>query len=256
MAAFNEVNGTPMHANKALINILRRINPDLVVTSDYTGINEMKVHGLGDDKEVTARAIEAGVDQDMCGNLYISALTQSLADGRITMKQIDAACRRILRLKDKLGLLDDPFHSLSKEKLAEVAAREPEFLAFARETVARSAVLLRNEDKVLPLKKGGKIAVIGPLAHSRENMLGTWAVAGDMNDCSTVLEGIQEVAGDSAEILYAKGSNITNNAEKARRYGFLASRGTDFHAPGESRVDFAALPPLPANVTPVWHDWW
>lgn len=222
MTSFNDVSGIPMHANGDLIKILRRINPDLVVTSDYTGINEMIGHGLGDAQEVAARALEAGVDQDMVGELFIKTLPQSLAEGRITMKQIDASCRRVLRLKDRLGLLDDPFRCLSKERLAALTAHEPEFRAFARETVARSAVLLRNADNVLPFKKIGRIAVIGPLVDSRENMPGTWAVAGDMSQCSTVLEGITEVTGADAEILYAKGANITGHAEKARRFNVFS----------------------------------
>lgn len=238
MTAFNEVNGIPMHANGELINILRDINPDLMVTSDYTGINEMIGHGLGDGKEVAARALEAGVDQDMVGSLFLDTLKQSLNEGRVTIDQVDAACRRVLMLKDKMGLLDDPFRYFDKGRLDTVAAREPEFRAFARETVARSVVLLRNEDKTLPLQKSGKIAVIGPLADSRENMPGTWAVAGDMSKCSTVLEGIMEVAGDKTEVFYAKGANITNHTEKARRYNvFSQTVFIDERTPEEMRAE-------------------
>lgn len=222
MAAFNEVNGTPMHAHGSLIQVLRNINPDLVVTSDYTGVNEMTGHGIGNGKEVAARALEAGVTQDMVGSLYTDTLKQSLADGRVSIEQIDAECRRVLLLKEKVGLLDDPFISLSPERLAAVAEQEPAFRAFAREVAARSAVLLRNEDKILPLQKSGKIAVIGPLADSRENMPGTWAVAGDMRKCSTIIEGIRQVADGNAEILYAKGTNITNHVEKARRFNVFS----------------------------------
>jgi beta-glucosidase len=218
MASFNTVNGHPSHANRELLTELLRLKYAFVgfVVGDYTGVQELSAHGLGDYPEVAARAMEAGLDMDMVDELFIQFLEENLGKGRITQLQIDTACRRILEAKDNLGLLDDPYLYMNDDRLQAVLNREPEFRAYAREVASRSCVLLNNQNNVLPLKKSGTIAVIGPLAHSRRNMPGTWAVAGEWRKCSTVLEGLREVGGDNVNVLYAKGANITENRQFAK----------------------------------------
>lgn len=212
MTSFNEIDAIPATANKWLVTDLLRKQwgfKGLVVT-DYTAINEMTAHGLGDLKQVSALALKAGTDMDMVGEGFLTTLKQSLNEGKITQKEIDQACRRILEAKYKLGLFDDPYRYLDESRPAKEILT-PENRAFARDLAARSHVLLKNANQTLPLKKSGSIALIGPLADDRKNMLGTWNIAGDWKKAVTVAEGMKNVAGDSVKINYAKGANFTTD---------------------------------------------
>lgn len=218
MTSFNVMDYVPASANKVLLNNILRHQwgfSGLVVT-DYTSINEMMEHGLGSLKEVSAQALEANVDMDMVGEGFLTTLEPSFLEGRISENQINIACRRILEAKEKLGLFDDPY-KYCDNKRAETDIMTTEHLQFARNVAAQSFVLLKNDKNILPLQKKGKIAVIGPLADSRRNMLGTWSVSGDHNKAVTVLEGIKSVVGSKAEILYAKGVNISDDPEFVKR---------------------------------------
>lgn len=217
MASFNEVDGIPATGNKWLMTDLLRDqwHFDGFVVTDYTGIAEMIAHGIGDLPEVSARAIEAGVDMDMVSEGFLGTLEQSLKEGRIPMSDIDRACRLILEAKYKLGLFDDPYRYCDTERAA-TRIYTPEHRAEARRIATESFVLLKNEGDVLPLQRKGTIAVIGPLASSRENMPGTWSVAADLKKPLTVVEGMQQVAGDKVKILYAKGSNLVKDEELER----------------------------------------
>lgn len=209
MASFNEVDGVPATANKWLMtDVLRKQwKFNGFVVTDYTGINEMIDHGLGDLQTVSARALNAGIDMDMVGEGFLTTLGKSLKEGKVTQAQIDAACRKILEAKYKLGLFEDPYRYCDETRAATEVFTDAN-RKVARDIAAQSFVLLKNNNNVLPLKKGGTIALIGPLADAKENMTGTWSVAADNTKSTTLLAGLKEVAGSNTKILYAKGSNL------------------------------------------------
>jgi len=214
MTAFNEVDGIPASGNRWLMTEVLRDYWGFkgFVVTDYTAIDEMVEHGVGDLQTVAALALRAGVDLDMVGEAYLETLGKSLEEGKVTMEQIDKACRRILEAKYKLGLFDDPYRYCDDHR-SETEIFTEENNRIAREFAAQTFVLLKNENQLLPLKKQGKIALIGPLADNRLNMAGTWSVAVDHNQSVTVLEGFKKAVGSNAEVYYAKGSNITDDPE-------------------------------------------
>lgn len=217
MTSFNEINGIPATANKWLFtDILRnqwKFN-GLVVT-DYTSIKEMVDHGYGDLKDVTEKALKAGIDMDMVAEAFLLNLKQSYNEGKVTMLEIDRACRLILEAKYKLGLFEDPF-KYCDEKRAATEFYAPENLKFTREVATKSFVLLKNNN-VLPLKKQGTIALIGPLANTSENMPGTWSVSTDLKRAITVKKGLENALGNKANLLYAVGSNLVDDPELQKR---------------------------------------
>lgn len=218
MSSFNEVDAIPATANKFLMTEVLRNQwgfKGLVVT-DYTGISEMSYHGLGDLQQVASLALKAGIDMDMVSEGYLSTLKKSLKEGKITSQQIDISCRRILEAKYKLGLFDDPYRYCNEQKAAAELLSEAHRKA-AREIAVRSFVLLKNTNQLLPLQKTATIALIGPLADNKRNMLGTWSVSGDPEKSITVLQGIKNVIGENANILYAKGANISDDATFAKK---------------------------------------
>lgn len=228
MASFNEVDGVPATASKWLMTDVLRKQWGFkgFVVTDYTGINEMVDHGIGDLKTVSARALMAGIDMDMVGEGLLTTLPQSLKEGKVTMAQIDAACRRILEAKYKLGLFADPY-KYCDENRAKTEVFSADHRAIARSTAAQSFVLMKNQGNLLPLKKAGTIALVGPLADNKENMPGTWSVAANFQKATSVLKGLQEVAGDQVKILYAKGSNLDADEafeERATMFGKALGR--------------------------------
>ena len=222
MASFNEVDGIPATANKWLMtNVLRDqwgFNGFLV--ADYTGINEMIDHGMGDLKTVSALALKAGIDMDMVGEGFLLTLKASLEEGKITTTQIDDACRRVLEAKYKLGLFDDPYRYCDEKRAATEVYTDANRLQ-ARKTAAESFVLLKNENNILPLKKNAKIALVGPLSDNRLNMCGTWTVAGDFEKAISVKDGIAMVNGKPGLITWAKGSNIVSDSLLEARIGMF-----------------------------------
>ncbi|HBH24987.1 MAG TPA: beta-glucosidase BglX [Cytophagales bacterium] len=213
MTSFNVVDMVPATGNKWLMTDLLREDWgfDGFVVTDYTAINEMIHHGLGDLQTVAVKALKAGVDMDMVGQSYIGTLKKSLEEGKVTEDEIDRACRRILEAKYKLGLFDKPYQYFDEER-AEKYWLSDEHQAYARELAARSCVLLKNSNEVLPLKKEGAIAVIGPLANSKIDMLGTWAATRDTTDIVPIIDGIRNVAGTNADVLFAQGSYFTEDS--------------------------------------------
>jgi len=210
MASFNEIDGIPATGNKWLLTDLLRHewNFNGFVLTDYTGIQEMTPHGVGDLQQVSAMALKAGTDMDMVSEGFLNTLKQSLEEGKVSISDIDIAVKRILTAKYQLGLFDDPY-KYCDENRAKTEIFTDENRAFARQVAAQSMVLLKNDNKVLPLKKTSKIAVVGPLAHTKKNMAGTWSVATPQDQSISVLEGIKDVAGKNTTILYAKGSNLS-----------------------------------------------
>ena len=213
MASFNEIDGIPATANQWLLTDVLRKQWGFqgFVVSDYTGVSEMIAHGIGDINEVSARAMNAGLDMDMVSEGLLNTLAQSVKEGKVTEQQITQACRRILEAKYKLGLFDDPYRYCDEER-AKKEVFSTANRAIAREIAAQSFVLLRNEGHVLPLKKQGTIALVGPLAHSSVNMPGTWSVAARHAESVSLLQGLQKAVGASAKVVYAKGSNLDADA--------------------------------------------
>jgi beta-glucosidase len=222
MSSFNEVDGIPATGNKFLMtDVLRRQwgFKGFVVT-DYTAINEMIDHGMGDLQTVSALALNAGIDMDMVGEGFLTTLKKSLQEGKVTQKQIDDACRLILEAKYKLGLFDDPYRYCDEKRAATEIFTDANRKA-AREIAANCFVLLKNQNNVLPLKKTGTIALVGPLADTKENMPGTWSVAADFSKPISVLEGLKNAVGPGARILYAKGSNLDADSLFEQRAGMF-----------------------------------
>jgi len=212
MTSFNVVDYIPATGNHWLLTDLLRNQWGFkgFVVTDYTAINEMVQHGMGDLKTVSALALKAGTDMDMVGEGFLTTLKQSLEEGKVTLEEIDRACRRILEAKYKLGLFDDPFRYLKEERLKNDILTQ-ENVGSARKIAARSLVLLKNEHEVLPLKKGGTIALIGPLADDKANLLGTWTLFGDASKVVSIREGLQNAGGNSLTVLYSKGTEFTDD---------------------------------------------
>lgn len=217
MASFNEVDGVPATGNKWLMtHVLRKQwGFNGFVVTDFTGINEMVDHGIGDLQTVSVRALRAGIDMDMVGEGFLTTLKKSLDEGKITEVDINRACRLILEAKYKLGLFTDPYKYCDVSRVKK-EVYTPEHRALARKIAAESFVLLKN-DNVLPLSKKGTIAVVGPLGNTRENMPGTWSVAADFNKATTVVDGLKSVVGNKANVVYAKGSNLTTDPALEQR---------------------------------------
>ncbi|MBN8642390.1 MAG: beta-glucosidase BglX [Flavobacteriales bacterium] len=223
MASFNEIDGVPATGNKWLMTDLLRKQWGFkgFVVTDYTGIMEMSEHGMGDMQAVSALALNAGIEMDMVSEGFLTTLKKSVDEGKVPMQQIDNAVRLILEAKYDLGLFHNPYKNCD-EKRAKTEIYTAESKAFARKVASESMVLLKNENQLLPLKKSGTIAVVGPLANTRENMGGTWSVATKQDRSVSFLDGIQSVVGNQAKIIYAKGSNLDYDAEfqtKATMFG-------------------------------------
>jgi beta-glucosidase len=242
MSSFNTVNGVPATANKFLMTDVLRKQwgfKGLVVT-DYTAVNELVNHGIGDLQTVSAKALNAGIDMDMVGEGFLTTLKKSLQKGMVTQKAIDDACRRVLEAKYKLGLFDDPYRYCNNEREKTELMSDANLKA-AREIAARSFVLLKNNNQVLPLKKSGTIALIGPLADNKRNMLGTWSVSGDPEKSVTIIQGIKNVAGNDVNILYAKGANISDDTALIKRVNVFGTEiDVDQKSPEEMISDAVA----------------
>ena len=249
MSSFNTINGVPATANHWLLTDLLRNHWGFkgFVVSDYTAVNELSNHGLGDLQTVSALSLKAGLDMDMVGEGFLKTLKKSLNEGKVSQTDIDLACERVLEAKYKLGLFENPYRSVSQEREAKNVLT-PENRLFAKKIAEHSFVLLKNKDQVLPLKKSGTIALIGPLADNHSEMLGTWAVAGDPKLSVSVIDGIKKLAGANANILYAKGSNITDDSLlNARSYFFGLKQEKDDRLP-QAMIDEAVETANKADV--------
>lgn len=207
MSSFNDVNGIPATGNRWLMTeVLRnQWGFDGFVVSDYNAVGEMVRHGIGDRKTVSELALNAGVDSDMMTEGFVGELAASVKEGRVSMKAVDQACRRVLEAKEKLGLLDDPYKFLRCEQNR---IYTDEHRKVAREIAAESFVLLKN-DGTLPLSKGKKVALVGPLADAGAQYTGSWQGAA-YDDCRSLLAAMKEAGCD---FVFAKGSNMLEDAE-------------------------------------------
>jgi beta-glucosidase len=211
MMSFNEISGVPSTGNKFLIrDILKgEWKFDGFVVSDYTGIFEMVAHGFAkDDKNAGELALNAGVDMDMVGATYMNYTKQSYDEGKVTLAEIDDACKRILDAKYDLGLFEDPYR-YSDEKREKETIYKPEFLEASLEVAKKSLVLLKNKNNILPLKSNQKIAFVGPLVSDEYNMIGSWAALGDRNGFATsVKEGVTNYLKNVSNATFEQGVEI------------------------------------------------
>lgn len=219
MASFNEVDGVPATGSRWLqTEVLRKMwNFKGFVVTDYTGINEMVDHGMGDLQQVSALALKAGVDMDMVGEGFLTTLKKSLSEGKVTQAEIDLAAKRVLESKYDLGLFDDPYR-YGDAKLAAKEVYNMENRNIARSAAAQSMVLMKNENQVLPLKKAGTVAVIGPLVNNSMNMPGTWSVASKHANAVSLMQGLQANFGKEVKFISAKGANIDYDAKLEEIY--------------------------------------
>ncbi|AUP77906.1 glycoside hydrolase family 3 N-terminal domain-containing protein [Flavivirga eckloniae] len=229
MTAFNELNGVPATGNTFIFRDILRDEWGFngFVVTDYTAINELVEHGFAkDEKHATRLAIEAGIDQDMMSSANRLYLEELVNEGEVDIELVNDACRRILLTKYKLGLFDDPYRYCDEQREKTVIYK-PEFLDAARKSAAMCSVLLKNEDKALPLDKNQTIALIGPLVKDKENIIGNWAAAGDRHGKAiSVHQGIQEHLGDS-KIIFAKGCEIEGDAVSGFSSAINAARRAD-----------------------------
>lgn len=225
MSSFNDVEGVPATGNKWLLTDLLRTKWGFkgMLVSDYTSIGEMVNHRQGDIAEVSIQAIKAGMDMDMVTEAYLGTLKKSLQQKKVAIADLDRACRLVLEAKYKLGLFDDPYRYIDAARAAKEVLSESN-RTVARKIARESFVLLQSDYKTLPLKKSSSIALIGPLANDRSNMLGTWAVSGDPQKSVSVLEGMRNVGGNTLKIQYAKGANITDDPNLARQANVFGMR--------------------------------
>lgn len=250
MTSFNDYDGVPVTGNKYLVTDILRNEWGFrgFVVSDYTGINEMVHHRVvANEKEAGELALSAGVDMDMQGGIYQQYLAQSIKEGKLSMAQIDASVRRILRLKMDLGLFENPYKFCDAKRERETLL-SAENRQIARDVSRKSIVLLKNENKALPLSKTGKIALIGPLGDNKSELIGNWNGAGNANDCISLQEALKPYnvsfsrgcdfedlskAGFAAAIQTAQNADVVVVAvgEKAQMSGEAASR-TNIGLPG------------------------
>ena len=218
MSSFNDVNGIPATANKWLMTDLLRNQWGFTgfVATDYTAINEMTNHGLGDEKKVSELALNAGIDMDMVGEVFLRQLATNLKEGTVTQAQIDQACRRVLEAKYRLGLFTDPYRGVTEQR-AQATMMKPAYLAAARDITRRTLVLLKNDKQTLPLKNTLNIAVVGPLADRAHDMIGNWSAAGDGKQAVSILQGIKNVGGAGVRVTYSQGVNVTDDDQLIKR---------------------------------------
>jgi beta-glucosidase len=241
MTSFNEIAGVPSTSNKWLLTDLLRDKWkfDGFVVTDYGSINELIPHGVAADQAQAAElSINAGVDMDMQGSAFLNVIDSLVKLKRVSEETVNTAVRRILIAKYRLGLFDDPYKYCDKTREAN-EIMTPEFREFAREVAAKSCVLLKNANNTLPVPADVKrIALIGPLADSKDDMLGFWSGAGQAEKCITLLEGLKNKTKGSVNILTVKGCNINDENLDEISKAVLVARNSDYVilALGESRM--------------------
>lgn len=227
MTSFNEIDGIPATANKWLMNDLLRTQwgfKGLLVT-DYTAVSEMIAHGMGDEKKVAELALNATVDMDMVSELFIKHGVELVRSGRVSQAMLDAACRRMLEAKYKLGLFDDPYRYVDEASNA-TRIMSADKLELSKEAAIKSMVLLKNAGNVLPLNQARKIAFIGPLVKNQRDLIGNWSGAGDWKKAVSIWEALEKQYG-AANFLYAKGCNFVDDTgliKKLNPHGAMLER--------------------------------
>lgn len=208
MNSFNEVDGIPATASRFLVRNILKGNWGFegFVVSDWNSVGELIPHGVAANRKQAAElAIRAGCDMDMEGNCYVAHLKELVEEGTVDESLVDDAVRRVLEVKKRLGLFDDPYR-YGSEELEESLLLSDEHLEVAREAARRSIVLLKNEGGLLPLKKEGQhIALIGELAADKDSPLGNWRAQAIQGSAVSVLEGMQARVDNPTLLLYERG---------------------------------------------------
>lgn len=211
MSAFNSINGVPATSNRWLLTDLLRKEWKFkgFVVSDWNAVQELKAHGVAEtDEDAAMAAFNAGVDMNMTDGLYNRCLEKLVRENCIDMNEIDASVERILRAKYALGLFEDPYRFLDNQRESR-EVRSASAMALARKAAASSMVLLKNANALLPLSKQTKrIALVGPLANNRAEVMGSWKARGEDKDVVTVLEGIKNKLGSGTEVNYVQGCDF------------------------------------------------
>ncbi|WP_336353477.1 beta-glucosidase BglX [Pseudomonas atacamensis] len=256
MVALNSINGIPATANTWLMNDLLRKDWGFkgLAVSDHGAIFELIKHGVArDGREAAKLAIKAGIDMSMNDTLYGKELPGLLKSGEIEQKDIDNAVREVLAAKYDMGLFKDPYLRIGKaeDDPADTYAESRLHRAEAREVARRSLVLLKNHNETLPMKKDAKIALVGPLAKAPIDMMGSWAAAGRPAQSVTLFDGMSSVIGDKANLIYARGANITGDKKVLDYLNFLnfdAPEVVDDPRPASVLIDEAVKAAKDADV--------
>jgi beta-glucosidase len=229
MTAFNDLNGVPSTANPFLLKQILRNEWkfDGLVVSDYTSVKELINHGLAaNESEAAMYSLNAGTDMEMVSRTYVQNGAELVKSGKVPMKTVDDAVRNVLRVKFRLGLFERPY---ADENLEKTTIKKPEFMQAARETAAKSFVLLKNDRQTLPISKTLKeIAVIGALADDKANTLDWWAGDAKAEDSITILEGVRQKLGTNANIRFEKGCELTCDSDKDFDRAANAAKDADF----------------------------
>lgn len=229
MTAFNDLNGIPATANKYLFKDILRDEWGFngFVVTDYTAIMELLYHGVAkDEHQASELAFDAGVDMSMQDGFYQQTLADLVNEGRISMSQVDEAVANVLRVKFQLGLFEDPYrYSDTAREKAEIM--KPENIETAREMARESMILLKNENQLLPINESVKtVAVIGPMANNRRDLIGSWSAAGDWAKSVTLLEGLKAKMPD-VNFIHAKGTEIEGEDTSGFREAVQAAGRAD-----------------------------
>ncbi|MGP1452288.1 MAG: glycoside hydrolase family 3 N-terminal domain-containing protein [Segatella oris] len=230
MSAFNSLNGVPATGNRWLLTDILRNQWKFkgFVVSDWNAVQELKAHGVAEtDADAALLAFNAGVDMNMTDGLYNRCLEEAVREGKLDMQAIDTSVERILRAKYALGLFDDPYRFLDvKRERREI--RSEAVINLARKAAASSMVLLKNDHATLPLSKQTKrIALVGPLANNRAEVMGSWKARGEDNDVVTVLEGIKNKLGSGTEVNYVQGCDFLDSSTREFSAAFEAAKQSD-----------------------------
>lgn len=214
MSSFNVIDFMPASGSKWLMDEVLRKQWGFkgFTVTDYNGIAEMTTHGIDGQYRCAELAAKAGIDIDMCSQAYLKHLHKLVDDGKVSEEEINVMCRRVLEAKWELGLFEDPYRGHSVKEVND-AVRRPEYIEVARQLAGESIVLLKNEGNVLPLRKSGRVAVVGPLANAGRNLYGCWTGNGSSQANQTILGAIREALGSSGEVAYARGSNVFANPD-------------------------------------------
>jgi len=228
MSAFNDISGVPATSNYYILTeiLKKKWHHDGFVVSDWNAIEQLIYQGVAKDrKEAAYKAFQAGLEMDMRDNIYNEYLEQLVNEKKIQMSQIDDAVTRVLRLKFRLGLFDEPY---VKELNEQERYLQKEDVALAASLAEESMVLLKNERNVLPLSAAiKKVAVIGPLAKDNSNLLGSWAFKGKAEDVETIYEGLAKEFGDKVQLSYEKGCALEGEDESGFPVALKTAQAAD-----------------------------
>jgi beta-glucosidase len=248
MSSFNEINGVPATGNKWLMTDLLRKQWGFkgFVVTDYTAIPEMINHGVGDEEKVAELALNAGIDMDMVGELFLKHGPALVKSGKVAASQIDASCRRILEAKYRLGLFDDPFRFVNEERNKK-ELMSTDKLALSKEAALKSMVLLKNANQLLPLAADKKIAFIGPLVKDQRNLIGSWSGAGDWKKSTSIFEALSTKFG-ADKLLYAPGCNFIDDPQLLKKLNRDAADLTVDQRPPAQLIEEAVQTAKQADV--------